>query len=246
MPIPDLAGLWLFDEGENGSGIENVTDHSGNCMTTIKKTGYSAPKKRSCGLEVATSNGVIIETDLAANVGPRTIIAAVTHTLPGDEASIFNCLFTSDENGFDGNPANVNPAASHPTLVCNGGNPSGGVRYYAPDNSIMGAQSLNPAGTANYGEVMIAAVTIDMANGTIRLANLGSGASRSVNAGVDTYFDGVTEHGSFQFGIWPFQGGRSAVQLIGRLYGVAVYDRVMSVAKADAHMQGMEAILAAI
>lgn len=236
MPAFGLLGLWLFDDMPAGADFETIWDQSGNGRHAQLMAGYSPAVSTSYGADINGPHGSIYDTGVNFN-RRMTIIGAVANPLPGGEPGVFNVLFGTTANGFDNNPANANPNSA-PVLHYSGAAaaPGGVSNIYDADMAQMGALSTPLTGAPEYSAPGAFAITVDGEADTYTGEWLAGPRTTTVNAGVGTYWDGVSDRGNLIIGCYPNAGSRSAAPVLCRVYGYAVYDRPMSAQEAQVHM----------
>lgn len=244
MPALGLLGLWLFDDMPPGANFETIWDQSGNGRHAQLMAGYSPAVSASYGAQINGPDGSIYDTGVTFN-RRMTIIGAMANPLPGSETGVYNVLFGTTASGFDSNPSNLNPNTA-PVLHYSGvtAAPGGNSNIYDADGAQMGALSTPLTGAPQYSAPGAFAITIDGEADTYTAEWLGGPRATKVNAGIGTYWDGASDRGNLVIGCHPYAFGRSAAPVLCRVYGYAVYNRPMTSAEAQDHMDRLRQIVA--
>ena len=245
MPQADLIGLWLFDEGNDGDPVNSVADRSGFGNHATLRDDWSAGVRRSYGMEVTTNEGTVLQTAIPINPSGQklTVFVAGANTLPGSEAQTYNTWV-----GASANPGMALPTDSHtnaPSLALNytGNDASPAWQILDISADMIGQTVLNQGSNQpDYGDPGIAAIETDGLNNTAKLHALGAASLSVSNAAVGTFYDGVTNRGNLEFGVWPHTTVRSAASTIAHVYAVAAYARTFTETEAQAHMAYMQTI----
>ena len=238
MPVADLVGLWLFEDGDLDDEITAVADASGNGNTATLKAGWSAGIKRSYGVETPNNDGMVYETLLPINPAGRkmTVFVAGMNTLPGSGAGDFNNWV-----GLSNSTDMATPGAQHPNdhaIVLNydGTAAVGHWQLFDNGSTIMGQATVGTDGPDDYNEAGVAGIEIDGATGTAKVYQLGHATATRTDAGISSHYDGATDRGTMSFGPWAHAATRSASASIAQTYAVAAYLRTFTDAEAQAHM----------
>jgi len=203
MPLSDLLGLWLFDDGADGDPLTSVADKSGQGNHAALRSGWTAGLKRSYGMEVATIDGTALQTAIPVNPAGRkmTVFVAGANTLPGDESSVFN-----NWTGSTDNEGMVAPTDSHlngPALTLNytGGDTTPAWQVFDNSSDMMGQIILvTGSNQPAYSAATVSGIEIDGTAGGVALHTLGAATQSVTNANVSAFYDGVTERGDLEFG----------------------------------------------
>lgn len=244
MPARGLIGLWLFDDMPSGEDFQTVWDQSGSGNHAHLMAGYLPAVSTNYGADILGPDGSIYDTGVTFN-RRMTIIGAMANPLPGSETGVYNVLFGTTASGFDSNPANGNPNTA-PVLHYYGvaAAPGGLSTIYDADGAQMGALSTPLTGAPQYSAPGAFAITIDGEADTYTAEWLGGPRATTVNAGIGTYWDGASDRGNLIIGCHPFGSARSTAATLCRVYGYAVYDRPMTSAEAQDHMDRLRQIVA--
>ncbi|WP_191569185.1 hypothetical protein [Paracoccus yeei] len=256
MPAQGLLSLVDFDGGTNGEANPGpYLDKSGLGNNLTLKPGYDAPIQRATGLEVLSPHGAILATGISGTTANMTVIAAVTPMFPGGEAGLTANIFSANQASFDdGNPANSNPTiTNYPVLNMIGSGTSGTWGLYADQTNIPWGTSnrqpfngspgfMQPAvlGVSFSGEEVSGGVT-----GVVRMMSYGQAERVIANAGLATFFDGVTARPEIVAGIWPSNTTRTAAPVFALLHSYAIYNRRMSTSELNDALGRMRARQAA-
>lgn len=239
MPVTNLLGLWLFDDGNEGDLLTSVADYSGLGNHATVMPNWTAPTRRSYGAEVTTNEGTAFDTGLPINPSGQkmTVFVAGLNNLPGDEASTFNQWSGSTANGGMASPSTSN--SNEPALVLNynGTDSTGRWQVFDAGADMTGTYTIaqdeyQPA----YGEATVAAIDIDATTDTAKLHVLGAPTLTVSNSGIGTFYDGLTDQGNLAIGAWAHALSRSATSNIAQIYGVAAYAGTFTDAEAQEYM----------
>lgn len=244
MPLEGLEGLWLFDGLEaDGAAVSTLTDKSGKGRHGTLKSGWTAPVKRSYGVDVAGPHGSVFDVPLNANGRPLTVIVAWRPRIPGSESGVYLGLVTSTINNLPADPANSHPASPWTPFQYLGIGASGLYQMMDLGADVFGQNQVRATTSRQYGQPSIASMTLDGANNFARVAELGFAPASITNSLIGSYYNG-TSRGTLQIGIHNYVGNRSAANPLAELYGFAAYSKAMTDAEVQTHMGFMNRIVA--
>lgn len=246
VPQDALAGLWLCADSALGDPIAAVPDRSGGAYDAVVRAGWPSGIQRSYGLEVTTPAGTALRTTLPVNPPGRrvTVFVCGSNTIPGSEAGLYNSWAGSTSNTGMSTPAGSHGNAPALTLVYAGVDASPRWGVFDSSSDMIGMPTLSDPliGLPAFGQPSVAAMDIDGVTGTVKLHVLGQPTRSVTDPRVSAFYDGVTNRGSVEIGIWPYAAVRSAAPSIGQLYMASAYYKTFGEAEAQSCMGFMRGV----
>ena len=244
MPQASLSGLWLFDDGGNGDVVGAVTDKSGLGHAATLRSGWVGGARASFGMNVARSAGTALMTDVPINPVSQifTVFFAGKFTLFGNTPGEFIQVMGSTDNA--GMEAEGTNHLNNPALVMNyvGTGPNGYWQIFDANNDMMGATILTQVNSPTYDEATVAGVQIDGNTGTVTLHVLGASSVSLTDPRTSAFYDGATDRGNLEIGVWPHGSQRPTSPNLAEVYGVAAYERTFTQSEAQEYMRHLQKI----
>lgn len=246
MPISGLSALYLLDSGTVGDAVSTLYDSSGNGNDAVLRTNWTGATQKSYGLSVDSSDGVCYTTPLSANQSSKkfTVIVAGSNTLPGSESGVYNTWVGASDNIDMSLPTSNH--SNGPGLALNfDGSSSGRWQAFDLSSDAMGQAVLYNTSGAEISEPAIVALTVDGEDGDVLISEyISSYISNELTgqSGVQTLYDGSTDLGFIDIGIWGQGLTRSANTTIGEIYAVAIYTGELTESEIQTRMTYMKSI----
>lgn len=221
FPAVGLAGLYLLQDGDEGSHTGTFVDSSGNGNHGEIVGDYVTPAQRSYGVEVLDGAGLVINTGIQ-QPSDFTVIGCLKSSMDNATASGWPAWFGDTENQIPLTKAA--PGDNGPRLAPNqdfSGTQIASNGVYAQDG-IMLPFSRHSYGASEHANERVV-MGMRVAGDVVSLRSLGGKNFTHTDPDIKSGYENQT--GKMCVGYWK-HGGFTG--LAAELYGFAIWDRALS------------------
>lgn len=238
LPADGLQALYLFDNGQVGQPVNQFVDLSGKRNHGHLYGNYAAPVQRTWGVEVQSVNGLMIATGVPVGQS-ATVVLALEARVPGNESGVFPTHFGTTANAYNIDPAAYVANANTPVVNFSGAGAFGSYALFdgTTGTSVLGATRTALVGGPGNSQPAVLGLRINGPANTMGL-RANSGAEQVVSrASIGSHY--AQDRGEILLGAWGQGSQRTAASPNYRLFGAAVYDRVLDDEMLSVAMRGI-------
>ncbi|QBX34579.1 hypothetical protein E4191_07545 [Paracoccus liaowanqingii] len=238
MPADDLAALYLFESGQEGEIVTTFLDSSGNDRHGALHGAYAGGVKRPWGLEITGPHGMVIATGVPITA-TTTILLAIESLVPGGQPALYQSFYSPSTNNLLTDPTAATFGAVSPMINFDGSVASGNFALFEGVTGLptLGTARLPITGGPSNNQPTSLALKIDAPANTLELLAQRGTPRVVTRAGVGAHYgDG---EGNAMLGMWWHGGARPSVTPVARLFGAAIYHRVLDGAELQMAMAAL-------